>query len=376
MVIGIDGNEANIDQRVGVNQYAYNLLWSIYKLQDEWKDSHSFLIYLKNEPTNKLPKPTDHWKYKVIKGRGLWIIKNLMPHLYLQKQKQDIFFTPSHYVPPFAPMPRVCAIMDLGYLEFSGQFRAYDYWQLKLWSAWSITVSKYIIAISKATSQDIVRHYKSSSKKVKVTLLGYDSDTYNRSIPFLNVRRAKKRYTISGDYILFISTLKPSKNIEGLIEAWSQISDRNPGVTLVIAGKKGWLYSSIFEKASKLGVQDKVVFTDFIEESYKPGLIKGAKLFAMPSFWEGFGIDVVSAMASGVPVLVSNKGSLPEIVGNAGIIVNPYNIDDIAEKMHKLLNMSKVDYNNRVKKGLKQAQKYSWDKTARKTIEILEMAGK
>jgi len=251
MLFGIDGNEANIEKRVGVNQYAYELLWSLYKLQDEWKEDHAFRIYLKVKPSKDLPKETKVWKYKVIPGRGFWIIKNLMPKLFLEREKPDVFFTPSHYVPPFAPMPRVVSIMDLGFLKSSGQFKKYDYWQLKLWSAWSINVSKYIISISNTTKEQIGSKYKSSKSKVKVTLLGYDKKRFNRDIPFSQVRKAKNKYTISGEYVLFISTLKPSKNIERLLASWALIEKRHPNTKLVIAGKKGWLYGSIFAKSAQ-----------------------------------------------------------------------------------------------------------------------------
>ena len=158
MIVGIDGNEANISARVGVNVYAFELLCSIYKLQGIWKDKHRFIIYLKVPPQDDLPKETGFWQYKVLPGKVLWTVTRLMPHLFLTKKKPNIFFTPSHYIPPFAPIPRVVSIMDLGYLKFSGQFRKYDFWQLKLWTAWSIAHAKRVIAISQSTKDDIGRH--------------------------------------------------------------------------------------------------------------------------------------------------------------------------------------------------------------------------
>src|SRR3989304_1668269 len=204
MIIGIDGNEANIVSRVGVNQYAFNLLWRIHKLQGEWKNKHKFLVYLKEKPLPDLPKPTNYFKYKVIPGGGAWIIRKLTPSLYKDKPRPDVFFTPSHYVPPFAPMPRVCAIMDLGYLEFSGQFKKSDFWQLKLWSAYSIFVSKAVISISTSTKDDILRHYPFASKKVFVTHLAYDKEVFNTHIPPEDVRRVKESYAIVSDYILYL----------------------------------------------------------------------------------------------------------------------------------------------------------------------------
>ena len=168
MIIGIDGNEANSENRVGVNQYGYELLWALHRLQDEWKDDTKIIVYLKNQPLADMPPATSNFKYKVLAGRGLWIITKLMPELILNPEKLDVIFSLSHYVPPISRVARVCVIHDLGYLEFSEQFKKYDFWQLKYWSAYSIFISKAIIAVSNSTKKDIVRHYKFASGKVSV----------------------------------------------------------------------------------------------------------------------------------------------------------------------------------------------------------------
>jgi len=376
MIIGIDGNEANIVTKVGVNVYAFNLLWGIYKLQGQWQNKHKVIVYLKNLPLPDLPKPTKSFSYKVIPGGGAWIVKKLPPKLFTDKPRPDIFFSPSHYVPPFSPVPRVCSIMDLGYLEFSGQFKKYDFWQLKLWSAYSLYVSKAVIAISNSTKKDIVRHYPFASKKTFVTLLAYDKTKFHSSISPNDVRRVLNKYSIVNDYVLYLSTLKPSKNVVGLLAAWSGVKKGFPDTKLVIAGKKGWLYESIFAKVKELGLTEDIIFTDYVPEEDKPGLIKGAKLFVLPSFWEGFGLDVLNAMASGVPVVVSNVASLPEVVGKAGILVDPYNIKSIEGGIRKVLSMTQAQYNTLVEAGIKQARKFSWEKTARETLQILEKAAK
>lgn len=370
MIIGIDGNEANIERRVGVNQYAFELLWNIWKLQAIGETKHKLIVYLRENPRPDMPGETNDFKYKVLPGRGMWILTKLMPELFLTKEKPDIFFSPSHYIPPLAPMPRICSIMDLGYLEFSGQFTKKVFWQLKWWSAMSIFISKRIISISNSTKDDIVRHYPFAKGKIYITPLGYDSKKFNIHISENDVRRVKNKYSIVDDYILYLGTLKPSKNIEGLLEAYATVH----GISLVIAGKKGWMYGSIYEKAKRLGLNDEVVFTDFIPEEDKPRLIKGAKLFILPSFWEGFGLDALSAMASGVPVIVSNVGSLPEVVNGAGILVDPNSPKSIADGIKKVLSMTKSDYNSIVTKGLAQAKKFSWEKTARETLKIIENA--
>jgi glycosyltransferase involved in cell wall biosynthesis len=368
MIIGIDGNEANIENRVGVNTYAFELLWNLWKLQGEWKDKHTLIVYLKNLPRDDMPKETKFFRYKIIRGGGKWIIAKLIPSLFFARLKCDVFFSPSHYVPPLAPMPRVCSIMDLGYLKYTGQFKKTDFWQLKVWTAISIWVSKRILAISNSTKLDIVRHYPSAKNKVYVTPLAYDSSKFNLEVSINDVRRVKSKYSIVTDYVLYLGTLKPSKNIEGLIEAFAPINN----MKLVIAGKKGWMFDSIFQKVKDLGLTDRVIFTDFIDEKDKPALIKGAKVFVLPSFWEGFGLDVLNAMACGVPVVVSNVGSLPEVVEDAGILIDPKDVSSITKGINEVLLASESKYNNIVARGLVQVKKFSWEKTARETLKILE----
>ncbi|MCX6704632.1 MAG: glycosyltransferase family 1 protein [Candidatus Woesebacteria bacterium] len=370
MIIGIDGNEANIEKRVGVNTYAFELLWNLWKLQDEWKGKHKLVVFLKGNPRQDMPGETLYFKYEVLKGGGLWILTKLMPRLIFGNPKCDVIFSPSHYVPPIATIPRICSIMDLGYLEYTEQFRKKDFWQLKVWTAISIYVSKVVLAISNSTKADIVRHYPFAKDKIYVTPLAYDADRFNTKISDEDVRRVMSRYSIVSDYVLYLGTLKPSKNIEGLVVAFSKLKIKNSKLKLVIAGKRGWMYESIFEKVKKMGLTDRIIFTDFISEADKPTLFKGARLFVLPSFWEGFGLDVLNAMACGVPVVASNVGSLPEVVGDAGILIDPNNIESIAQGMEEVLFAPIAKYNSYIKKGLEQVKKFSWEKTARETLKI------
>ena len=388
MIIGIDANEANVETRVGVHQYAFEVLWGIYKIlkgrslkSNNGEPITKVVAYLKKSPLKDLPTPTNFFKYRVLPGEGVWILKKLTPDLLFSKSKPDIFFSPSHYLPPFATMPMVCTIHDLGYLKFSEQFKKHDFWQLKYWSAISIIISKYIIAVSKTTGDDIVRHYHYASKKIKVVQHGYDSTRFNTNISENDVRRVLEKYSIVRDYILFIGTLKPSKNIEGILEAFKLISsfkpqgklvNQNKKLKLVIAGKKGWLYDLIFLKVKELGLEGSVIFTDYVDEKDKPALIKGARVFMIPSFWEGFGMDVLNAFACGVPVVASNTGALPEITGDAAIKVDPYSPKDIASGVLKVLSMPRKQYNNLVNKGFERVKSFSWDKCAEKTLGIFE----
>ena len=374
MRIGIDGNEANIKRRVGVNVYAFELLRSIYQLQTEKSVKEEFTIFLKSVPLPDLPPESDFWHYQILPDRPLWVVTSLLSHLffnYFSNKRLDLFFTPSHYAPPLTLIPKICTIMDLGYLEFSDQFTKYDYWQLRLWSAWSILTSKRILAISKASKRDILRHYPSSQGKVTVTYPAFDKNIFNQGTKV--EKKILKKYRIQGKYILFLSTLKPSKNILGLLTAWKYIESQFPDTKLVIAGKKGWLYGDIFIRTKELGLTKRVIFPDFVSEDDKPSIIAGAKVFVLPSFWEGFGLDILSALSCGVPVTCSSRGSLPEVVGDAGLMFNPEDPSEISEKISYILRMSKKDYNKLARSGAKQADKFSWGATASETLKIFEL---
>ena len=372
-VIGIDGNEANIGNRAGVNVYAFSLLWAFYKLQDKIKGNYRFVIYLSSSPLPDMPKEVvGFWEYKVLEGSSLWILRKLTPYLLLNKDRVNLFFTPSHYTPLLSRVPLVCSIMDLGYLKFSEQFEKKVFWQLKYWSAISIFISKGIIAISDSTSRDILRHYPFAYGKVKVTRLGYDKEKFYFPIPKNNVRQVKRKYKTGKNYILYLGTLKPSKNVEGVIDAFDIVKNDFPDYQLVIAGKKGWLFEDIFKRVKRLGIEDKVVFTGFVDEKDKPALMAGASVFVSPSFWEGFGLIALESMAVGTPVVVSDRGSFPEVVGNAGILVNPENHSDIAGGIRKVLKMNRLRYNMLVRKGVRRAEIFSWEKTAFKTLSFFE----
>lgn len=374
MIIGIDGNEANVENKSGVHQYAYHILWGLYNLRKKGSNDHQYVIYLNQLPRKDLPKQEKFWKYEVIKGNKLWVLTKLMSAL-IKNKDLDLFFTPSHYLPPLPlRLPKICTIHDLGYLRFSEQFKFYDFWQLKLWTAISISISKYVIAVSKFTKKDIVRHYPFASRRVAVVHHGYEKERFNNQISQNVVRRICTKYRIPNhaDYILFLSTLKPSKNVENLLEAFVHLKDKFPNLMLVIAGGKGWLYESIFEKVKKLKIENSVIFTGYVDEKDKPALLMGARVFVSPSFWEGFGMHVLEAMACGIPAVVSPVASLPEVVGDAGVYVDPKSAKDISMGLRKVLKLKKRGYDKLVEKTLKQAENFDWKKTAKETVKVFE----
>ncbi|TSC88371.1 MAG: hypothetical protein G01um101416_39 [Microgenomates group bacterium Gr01-1014_16] len=362
MLIGIDANEANLTRnRVGINQYAFGLLHAIYQLPTP----HAFVIYLKTPLLEDLPKERKNWSYRVIPFPKLWTQTRLPFDLYTHSPRPDVFFSMTHYAPRWSPVPTVVAIMDLGFLQSPDQFTAKDFNQLKSWTQYSVKQATRIITISEHSKNDIISACHIDPAFITVTYPGYDQKLFK---PTRNSQVLKK-YRITEPYFLFLSSLKPSKNIEGLINAFKDLGSNI--YHLVIAGKKGWLFEDIFKTVKDLKLEDRVIFTGFIDEPDVPVLMTHAAAFVMPSFFEGFGIPVLEAMACSTPVVISKVASLPEVAGDAGIYVNPHNIDSIASGLSTAIGPKRKEF---VDKGLERVKSFSWVNTAKLTLKCLETA--
>jgi glycosyltransferase involved in cell wall biosynthesis len=357
MLIGIDGNEANVKHRVGSNVYSFELLQALSKLKA------NVVIYLKDKPLNDLPKASQRWQYRTVGPRKFWTQIGLPLDLYLHQPKPDVFFTPGHYLPRWAPCPTVMSIMDLGYIHFPEMFERRDLWQLRQWTAYSVKKTKKILTISQSAKNDIMGYYHLPSKKVVVT---YPGLKMNQSKKTVNL----EKYGVEGDFILYVGTLQPRKNLVKLIEAHKILVSQYPNIQLVIVGKKGWLYKEIFRKVKELGLAKKVVFTGFVPDKDLSAFYQKASCFVLVSLYEGFGLPLLEAMHSGCPVVASNVSSLPEVVGQAGILVDPHRPKEIAEGIKKALK----NRQELTQKGYQQAKKFSWEQCARQTLKVLEEA--
>ena len=202
---------------------------------------------------------------------------------------------------------------------------------------------------------------------------GYDKEEFRVKSSELRMEEVKKKYILGDSYIIYIGTIQPRKNIVRLMEVVSRIED----LELVIVGKikgegrEGWKYEETLQTPSGLGIEDRVKFLGFIPTEDLPFLLTGANAFILPSLWEGFGITVLEAMASGIPVIVSNASSLPEVVGSAGLLVDPYSTDQIEQAIRTIITDKKLK--QRLSKlGIKQVEKFSWDKMARVVLKVFE----
>ncbi len=378
MVIAIDGYEANVSKRVGIGRYAYEIIRHIYELVESLssrksvksKEDIQFRIYLPDVPQSDMPKETSWWKYRVVRPKKLWTFIGLPLALVRDTPKADVVFSPTHYIPRFTAIPRVMSIMDCSYLAFPELFRAKDLHQLVHWTRYSVRHAKAIFTISLFSKNAIIEAYRVDPKNVIVTYPGLSRKSKVES------RNMEQKYNIAKHYILSVGTIQPRKNYERLIEAFSIFLKQNRQkfgiIDLVIVGKKGWLYDDIITAPKRLGIETQVKFLDFVPDSDLPALYHNALCFALPSLYEGFGLPVLEAMACECPVVVSQVSSLPEIAGEAGIYVDPMSVESITKGLLTAVRQRNLMQGKaRVKKGLEQVKKFSWDKAAKETLDVL-----
>ena len=377
MVIGINGYEAVVPRfgfddktgmpnRVGSSEFCFQLLSELSKIDK----NNEYFVYLPKKPSSDMPPETEKWHYVVFSSK-LWTLLGLSKKLFNDRNKIDVFFSPTHYSPFYVPKPSAISILDVSYRHFPKLFKKRDLYQLKIWGRYSIKKAKKIITISKFSKNDIIKAYNVSEKKVAVVYPGI-RQVSSIEYPVLSMNRLREKYGIKEDYILFVGTLQPRKNVEKLIEAFSVVKNKN--LQLVVVGKKGWMYEDILSAPEKYGVSERVKFLENVSDEDLPSFYKEAICFILPSLYEGFGLPILEAMKYGCPVITSNVSSLPEAGGDAAVYFNPESTEEIAEKIEKVISSEKLR-EEMIKKGYEQIKKFSWEKTAKETLKVLEELG-
>ncbi|MDP3724265.1 MAG: glycosyltransferase family 1 protein [bacterium] len=363
MRIAMDGFEANAEGRVGSGVYGLNLL-----RQFQHSD-HTFDILLPNQPKADLPNGNARFQYHVLRPRRFWTRFTLPKYLLTIKKKPDVFFSPTHYIPRWSPVPIVATIFDLSFLqpEFSSFFRKKDLLQLKEGTQYTVCHASHILTISQFSKDAIINTYGIPGENVTVTPLAVN-DHFSAPMPHTRLGEAREQYRLPSKFVLFVGTLQPRKNVNGLLHAFHMFLLDHPDFSLIVVGKKGWIYDEIFATAKKLDLDRHVKFLDYVPDNDLPAIMRLASLFVLPSFYEGFGIPVLEAMASGVPVVASNVSSLPEVVGRAGVLVDPNDVSSMTRGMERALQSSSV-FKTR---GKLRIQQFSWEKTAQTTLNVLE----
>lgn len=289
-----------------------------------------------------------------------------------RQNKADLLHQPCFSAPLLFNGPVVVTIHDIISILFPQNIPFASRMFYSKWMPFSYAKAKHIISISESTKRDIMRVLKIPENKITVIHNGYDAKL-KKKISEEEITKVRAKYSLPQDYLLHIGTLEPRKNLDFLIDVFCEaIKDKkNANLSLVITGKKGWYFEGLFEKVRKLELEEKVIFTGYIDEGDKGAIYQGAKIFTFPSLYEGFGLPPLEAMACGVPVISSNTSSMPEVIGDAGELISPKNKMAWVEAITRINGDEKL-YKQMQSKNATQIEKFDWEKTAQKTIEVYE----
>ena len=389
--LAIDGNEANVKNRVGSNVYAFEILKALEQLT--YRQRNIKVTVLLSEPKAvDLPKVRRGWHYEVITPAKFWTQLALPAYLFQNQAKFDLFYTPGHYAPRHCPIPYVSSVMDLAYLKYPHQFTKKDYLQLKNWTSYSVKQAVKVITISQFSKNEIVSLYHRLAEDVVVA---YPAVSPAPKITPLQAKLVKRKLKVSDHYLLFVGTIQPRKNLLRLIEAFEQlclfldqehfhehnVSTRRgrksrlsiyQDLQLVIAGQIGWLAKEIIERVKASPFKDKIVLTGFVSEKAKQVLINQAETLALVGFYEGFGIPPLEAMQHQVIPVVAKTSSLREVVGSAGIMVDPESVDSITLGLKEVLSLSTKQRAILLRQARDQLKKFSWTQSAQTILHTLE----
>lgn len=359
----------------GVAQYTYNLLDNLFRIdrQNQYK-----LFYNSSQDIKcNLPKFNQanvqfygfSYPNKVINSSFLFLN---YPEIEKLLQGCDLFFIPNLNFCALGPATqKTITIHDLSYELYPNFFSV----KQRLWHQFIrpkklISQCHKIIADSENTKKDLQRIYQMPPEKINVIYPGLNHEFYKQIEPnHPKLKIIREKYRLPQKFILYLGTIEPRKNIIGIIEAFNllQAINYNAEINLVIAGSKGWKNNEIYKSAQNSPYTDQIKFTGYIAESDKPYLYSLAELFIFPSFYEGFGFPVLEAQACGLPVIAATNSSFPEILADSAVLLNPDSISQLALGMNIILHDSSYK-KSLIAKGLVNCQRFSWTKTAQKTL--------
>lgn len=371
--IGIDASRIAVAARTGTEHYSYEVLAALAQRDRQT----SYTLYCNTMPA-ALPPLGTNITLRHIPFARLWTHVRLSAELMLHPP--DLLFVPAHVLPLGVPLRRgmrsVVTIHDLGYVRFPSAHTPAHRLYLRLSTLWTARAATRLIAISAATRDDLVRFAHVPSHKIAVVPHGLSPRF--RPIESPSIRAAiRSRYRIPSPYIFYVGTVQPRKNLVRLIDAFAQVHANRAGadaaLTLVIAGKRGWRTEAIEQRAAALGIAAQVQFIGYVEDDDLPVLLSDALAFALPSLYEGFGMPVLEAMACGTPVLTSSTSALPEVAGDAALLVDPEDQAAIAVGLERLVTQDSLRAELRAR-GLARAAAFTWDRCAAQTLAVFHAA--
>jgi glycosyltransferase involved in cell wall biosynthesis len=282
----------------------------------------------------------------------------------------QVYHATEHLLPRLKRVPSVFTLHDIAYLRYP----QYHLLQNRLFLRWMmprfLRQADHIIAISESTRRDALQHYRLDPAKIGVIPEGVEP-RFTSAVEAKQLDAVRRAYDLPARFILFVGTIEPRKNLPTLLEAYAALRSKHPDVGLVIAGGKGWLYQSFFDRLTALGLPNVVKLTGFVTDEQLPALLNAAEVFAFPSHFEGFGLPPLEAMACGVPVVCSNASSLPEVVGDAGLLVPPDDSRAWVEALDRVLSNPGLRLELRGR-GLARARQFTWEAAARQTLAVYQ----
>ncbi len=366
LTIAVDARQIR-DSMVGKVRY----ITEVVHYLGEIDHANHYILYAEDVLPLKLPANFETVILKKSLGlKQLWLARDA------KRRGCDVLFAPTAYLPVlFSQIPAVLTVHDLA--PFVSP-QAKPAWRTllaeRLLLGPAVRRAQQLIAVSEGTKRDIEKVFGVKGQKITVTPLGYDQ---KRFMPPSSSTQEQDQETLDHfklkpGYLLFVGTLEPRKNIVGLIEAYGQLSAASrQQYRLVIGGGKGWFYEAIFAKVKELHLEEEITFLGRVDDEYLPSLYRQAKLFLFPSFYEGFGLPPLEALACGTPLVAANNSSLPEVVGEAGRLADAHDPKTIAQAIEALL--TDPDAYAQVKAlTTKQASHFNWRLTAKATLEVLK----
>lgn len=370
MRIAIDAH--SIGTGLGGNEsYATNLIEALAVIDSV----NQYTLYVTQREAVK--RFTDRWPN--------FVVRSTLPHTpliripltlsaELRKNPVDVLHV-QFTSPPLPPCPVVVSIHDLSFEHLPETFKLRSKLQLRLTVRRSARKASQVLALSNHARRDIIDTYGLSPERVSAIPLAAPSH-FGPVKDAKELQRVRQTYGIQGDYILSVGSIQPRKNLSRLIAAYSRLRRARPEgklPQLVVVGKCAWLYEETLRAIKQQELGDSVILTGYVPERDLPALYSGAVCFVYLSYFEGFGLPPLEAMKCGAPVIVGNRTSLPEVVGDAGVLVDPFEIDEIVAALERVIGDS--DFRLRLSvQGLERAGLFDWRETARQTLAVYQKA--
>lgn len=370
MKICIDASRAVVKEASGTENYSRYLLSYLEKLDSK----NNYILYI-NQPTPVPLATSPNFSTRLIKFPRFWTQVRLA--FEVLREKPDLLFIPAHTLPIIhhPNLKTIVTIHDLGYeyLKEHHQFPQSLY--LNRSTVYAAKKATHLIAVSEATKNDLINKLGVDKEKITVIHEGVDHEFFQPQEKETIVQ-VRQKYYLYEDYLLFVGTIQPRKNLLRLIEAFNLLlrESKYQKLSLILVGKEGWLADEIYKAPVKLNLQGKIRFLNHVPTRDLPALYSGAKMFMFPSLFEGFGLPLLEAMSCGTPVITSNVSSIPEVVNDAALLLNPEETGEITESIKRIID-DKNFAKELSKKGIAQAKKFSWGKTAQETLAVFEKVG-